>query len=204
MIVCKTNGAESRNSLLWQIYQNSRIFTTLFSQNSPPSSFLAFIIIRKALFLRIIKIYKMKDMSAEFYKSKVDWWVPAVVVFTSLVACIGPLIDGEVFWVGIFLGIWLAIMEIVMFASVKYQICDGKLGIRNILYKWEWFPIEKITEVKKTSGILAGAALSTKRVAIKFSDRSILKSSQPLEISPKNRDAFIARIKEINPNIELK
>lgn len=146
----------------------------------------------------------MKNMNTVFYKSKIDWWVPAMVVFTMTVACIGPLIDGEVFWIGILVGIFLGIMEIVLFASLKYQICDGKLGIRNIFYKWEWFPIDKISEVKKTSGILAGAALSTKRIAIKFSDRSILKSSQPLEISPKDRDAFIAALKGINPNIKVK
>ena len=92
-------------------------------------------------------------------------------------------------------------MEIVMFASVKYQICDGKLGIRNLFYKWEWFPIDKISEVKKSSGIFSAPALSTKRISIKFSDKKILKSLMPLEISPKDCDGFIAQLKEINPNI---
>ncbi|MCM1140642.1 MAG: PH domain-containing protein [Muribaculum sp.] len=140
-------------------------------------------------------------METMFYNSKIDWWIPAVVVLTVAVAFIGPIIDGEIFVVGILIGTWLAIMEIVMLASVKYQICDGKLGVRNIFYKWEWFPIDKISEVKKSSGILSAPALSTKRISIKFSDKKILKSSMPLEISPKDRDGFIAQLKEINPNI---
>ena len=143
-------------------------------------------------------------MEQTYYNSKIDWWIPVIVIVTASVAFIGPLIDGEIFIVGLLLGIWLCVMEIVMFASVKYQICDGKLGIRNIFYKWEWFPIDKISEVKKSSGILSAPALSTKRISIKFSDKKILKSSMPLEISPKDRDGFIAQLKEINPNIAEK
>lgn len=143
-------------------------------------------------------------MEPKFYNSKVDWWIPAVVVFTVAVAFMGPIIDGEIFIVGIIIGAILGIAEIVMFASVKYQIFDGKIGIRNMFYKWEWFPIDKISEVKKSSGILSAPALSTKRISIKFSDKKILKSSMPLEISPKDRDEFIAQLKEINPEIEVK
>lgn len=138
------------------------------------------------------------------YKSKIDWWVPAVVAVTVAVAFIGPIIDGEIFIVGIIIAVLLGTLEIFMFASVKYKIYDGKLGIRNFFYKWEWFQIDKISEIKKTSGILSAPALSTKRVSIKFSDKKILKSSMPLEISPKDSDGFIAKLKEINPSIVVK
>lgn len=138
-----------------------------------------------------------------FYDSKIDWWIPAVVIFTVAVAFIGPIIDGEIAIVGIIIAALLATAEIVMFASVKYQICDGRLGIRNCFYKWEWLPIDKISEVKKSSGILSAPALSTQRVSIRFSDRSILKSAMPLEVSPVNRDAFIAHLMKINPNIAV-
>lgn len=136
------------------------------------------------------------------YESKVDWWIPAVVAFTVGVAFIGPIIDGEIFIAGIIVAALLGSLEVIMFASVKYQICERKLGIRNLFYQWEWFPIDKISEVKKSSGILSAPALSTKRVSIRFSDRKILKSSMPLEISPKDRDVFIAKLKEINPTIK--
>lgn len=140
-------------------------------------------------------------MAKIVYKSKIDWWIPAVVVFTVAVAFIGPIIDGEIFIVGIILAVLLGTLEVVMFASVKYQICDRQLGIRNVFYKWEWYPIEKISDIKEASGILSAPALSTKRISIKFSDKKILKSSMPLEISPKDRESLMAKLKEINPNI---
>lgn len=143
-------------------------------------------------------------MESRFYNSKIDWWIPAIVVFTVVMCFLGPLIDGEGLTVSIIMGTFLTILEIVMFASVKYQVKDGRLGVRNIFYRWEWFPIDKISEVKKSGGIIAGAALSTKRISIKFSDRKILKSSLPLEISPKDRDGFMALLKKINPNIEVR
>lgn len=142
-------------------------------------------------------------MEKTFYNSKVDWWVYAVVIGTALYCAVIGLIIKDILLMSS-LGIGFALCMIVAFASVKYQICDRRLGIRNFLYKWEWFPVDKISEVKKTTGILSSAALSTRRVAIKFSDRSILKSSMPLEISPKDRDGFITRLKEINPDIEVK
>lgn len=143
-------------------------------------------------------------MKPVYFNSKIDWWIPAVVVFTVAVAFIGPIIDGELFIIGIIIAALLGTLEIVMFASLKYKIYDGKLGIRNSFYKWEWFPIDKISEIKKTRGILSAPALSTKRISIKFSDKKILKSSMPLEISPKDCDGFIAKLKEVNPSIVIK
>lgn len=140
---------------------------------------------------------------AIYYKSRIDWWIPAIVVLTVVLCFLGPMIDGEGILVSIVMGVFLLVFETVMFGSVKYQICDGKLGVRNIFYHWEWFPIDKMSEVKKSHGILAGAALSTKRISIKFIDRSVLKSSMPMEISPEDRDAFMAMLKEINPDIEI-
>lgn len=142
--------------------------------------------------------------NATVYKSAIGWWIPALVILTASTAFLGPLIDGEIFWVGLLLGLWLAIMEIVMFASVRYQICDGKFGVRNIFYRWEWYPIEKIAEVKETTGILSAPALSARRLAIIFSDRAVMKSSMPLEISPSDRTGFIAQLKALNPAIEVK
>lgn len=134
-----------------------------------------------------------------------DWWIPVIVVFTVIMCFLGPLIDGEGLLVAIIMGIFLLGLEVVMLSSVSYQITDGKIGVRNIFYRWDWFPIDKISEVNKSGGsILAASALSTKLISIKFSDRKILKSSKPLTISPKDRDSFIARLKEINPAIEVK
>ena len=85
--------------------------------------------------------------------------------------------------------------------SVKYAIRGAKLGVRNLVYKWEWLPIEKIESIKPVKSVLAGAALSFNRLSIKFSERKILKSSMPLEIAPKDQNEFIKALKSINPLI---
>ncbi len=139
---------------------------------------------------------------AHVFDSKVDWWIPVIVVGSVAGCFIGPMIDGD-FIPGIVLAAAVLAVEIFIFAGVKYQIRDGQLGIRNF-FRWTWFPIDKISEVKKSRGILSAPALSADRISIRFSDRSILKSFMPLEISPKDRDEFIAILKSINPQITVK
>ncbi len=83
-----------------------------------------------------------------------------------------------------------------------YEI-EGKNLVVYMLFRPTRLPIDKIKSVKKTTGILSTAAMSTKRVSISFTDRSVLKSFAPVEISPKDRDGFMAQLKLVNPNIEV-
>ncbi|WP_295731395.1 PH domain-containing protein [uncultured Muribaculum sp.] len=141
------------------------------------------------------------DRTTTYFRSKVDWWVWATVVFTVAV-CVIPLIGDDDCLLGICLGTIFGVMEIALFASIKYAIRGDELGVR-MLWRWHWFPIDKISDMRKVTSILSSAALSVRRVAIRFSDRRILKSSAPIEISPKNRDAFMERLLEINPDIKI-
>lgn len=142
------------------------------------------------------------NMSVHYINSKVDWWVYLVLIGTALIGYLLPLLDGD--WLlAIIFGTSMLALEIFCFASVKYAVRGNELGVR-MFWRWTWLPIDKIQEVKKVTGILSTAANSVHRVSIKFSDRKILKSYAPLEISPSDRDAFIAELKAINPAIEVK
>ncbi len=67
------------------------------------------------------------------------------------------------------------------------------------------FPISKIKEITPTQTLLSAPATSlTKRIAITFTDKKVLKSSTPLIISPSNQQFFIETLKSINPNIIIK
>ncbi len=134
------------------------------------------------------------------FSSKVDWWVPVVVVFSVACCFVGPMIDGD-YVAGIVLAAVILVIETVIFAGVKYQIRGDMLGVRNF-FRWTWFPIDKIAEIRAKRDFLSAPALSFDRLAITFTDRSILKSSMPLEISPKDKAGFIALIKSINPNVK--
>lgn len=134
------------------------------------------------------------------YKSKIDWWVWLVLLFVAVVT-VAVALDST--WlVTLSIG-GTMLLGVVLIAGCWYEI-DGDQLVVYQFFSPNRFPIDKIAEVKKTTGILATAGMSCRRVSIKFADRSVLKSSMPLEISPKNRDGFIAKLKEINPDIKLK
>ncbi len=143
------------------------------------------------------------DMTVKYYNSKVDWWVYATAALTLACCMLGPILSGEDQLLGIIQSIILVGLEIFIFTSIKYAIRGNELGVR-MFYKWQWVPIDKITEIKKVTSLLSTAALSMHRVSIKFSDRKILKSVSPMEISPKDRDGFIDDLRTINPKIILK
>lgn len=134
------------------------------------------------------------------YNSKIDWWIPVVVIFSVACCFVGPMFDGDLWW-GVGLGCVVLSIELFIFTSVKYKIEDNRLGVRSF-YRWTWYPIDKIAEVKRQRSILSAPALSCDRLAIKFTDKNILKSSMPLEISPKDQTSFIYRLRQINPRIQ--
>lgn len=134
------------------------------------------------------------------YKSKIDWWIPLIVVVSVICCCVGPMIEGDMI-PGIILGTAVLLIEIFIFAGVEYEIRDGQLGVRNF-FVWTWFPVDKIVEITPKRSYLTAAALSFDRLAITFSDKRILKSSMPLEVSPKDRDRFIKHLKDINVHIK--
>ncbi len=131
------------------------------------------------------------------YKSGIDWWVWLCVLF--IVAVTVTVVINTSWIVAIALGGTMLVLLIFMFGC--WYTIDGNDLVVYQFFRPNRSPISKIKEVKKTVGYLATAGLSSKRVSIQFSDRSILKSSMPLEISPKDRDGFIAKLKEINPAI---
>lgn len=96
-----------------------------------------------------------------------------------------------------------AMMVCVLLIVGCWYVIDGDELVVYQFFRPNRFPINKISEVKKTIGYLATAGMSSRRVSITFTDRSVLKSSMPLEISPDDRDGFIARLKEINPDIKI-
>ncbi|MCM1142935.1 MAG: PH domain-containing protein [Muribaculum sp.] len=134
------------------------------------------------------------------YYSGIDWWVWLVLLFMAGVTA-AVAVDST-WWVALSFG-GTMIISALLIVGCWYEI-DGDQLIVYQFFMPNHFPILKIKEVKKTKGYLATAGMSSKRVSIKFTDRSVLKSSMPLEISPKDRDGFIAKLREINPSIVIK
>ena len=142
-----------------------------------------------------------------YYKTKIDGWfwiLIFVITFTLLMVC--SISEDGWSWPGIvvicvFLLIVLLLIWIII--TVKYAIRGAELGVRNLAYKWEWFPIKKIESIKPVKSVLAGAALSFNRLSIKFTDHKVLLSTMPLEIAPKDQNKFINDLKSVNPQIKV-
>ena len=139
-------------------------------------------------------------MTKTIYRSKIDWWawlgllvVPAIVWLTAF---------GQPWWYAVFICGGLTALCVGGLLGCWYEVDDNDL-IVYMYFRPTRLPIQKIKSMKKTSGILAAAAMSTKRVSIRFVDRSVMKSFAPLEISPKDREGFMAQLKSINPDIEI-
>lgn len=132
------------------------------------------------------------------YRSKIDWWVWAVLVFWfAMIFAVGI---GSPWWLTLIFCLLPSILIIVLILGCWYEI-DGDTLVIYQFFMPHRIPISKIKDVKKTVGYLATAGMSAQRVSIRLSDRRVLKSSMPLEISPNDRDAFIAQLIRINPSI---
>ncbi|MDE6276621.1 MAG: PH domain-containing protein [Muribaculaceae bacterium] len=140
----------------------------------------------------------MNQNSKTIYRSGIDLWLGSMI-FLALIA-IFVVSLGVSWWFTLLYGGGLTILIAIAMFGCWYEIDGNQLTVYQF-FRPHRFPIDKIKEVKKTIGYLATAGMSRHRVSIKFVDRSVMKSSMPLEISPKDRDAFIARLCQVNPEI---
>lgn len=137
-------------------------------------------------------------MNKTVYRSKIDWWVWLVTVGFLVVIWLSAI--GMSWWYVVFVSGSMTLLYAWLMFGCWYEIDGDELVIYQF-FKPTRLPISKIKDVKKTSGYLATAGMSHQRVSISFTDRSVLKSFAPIEISPKDRDRFMTQLKSINPNI---
>lgn len=91
---------------------------------------------------------------------------------------------------------------VAMFKGTYYRINGNNLVIYQFFKPTE-FPIDKIESVMPCRSMLSAPATSVvNRLAIKFSDRKVLKSSMPMYISPERQKEFIAQLLTVNPSIK--
>lgn len=139
-------------------------------------------------------------MEKTIYRSGIDWWVWLVTVGFLVVIWLSAI--GMSWWYVVFVSGNMTLLYVWLMFGCWYEI-DGEELVIYRFFRPTRLPISKIKEVKKTSGYLATAGMSHLRVTITFTDRSVLKSYAPIEISPKDRNGFIAQLKSINPDIEV-
>ncbi len=146
----------------------------------------------------------MDKAEKTIYRSRIDWWLWAMVLLAAgavIAACIG--VQQWYFqWDFMLIMVFLAALFFITIRGTWYAI-EGETLIVYQFFHPHRMPVEKIKEIRYVRGFLAGPALSTRRIAIRFKDRSVTRSSIPIEISPRNRDAFVSQLLAINPGITV-
>ncbi|MDE6074073.1 MAG: PH domain-containing protein, partial [Muribaculaceae bacterium] len=132
------------------------------------------------------------------YQSNVDWWIWCLLIFAIVVVYVAAI--GSHWWLAMIYGIFLALIFAVSVLGCWYEIAGDQLIVYQYFMPHK-YPIRKIREIRKTVGYLYTVGLSRDRVSIRFTDKSVMKSSKPLEISPKDRDRFIESLNQINSDI---
>lgn len=140
---------------------------------------------------------KESAIMRKVYRSKIDWPIWCMLLFTINIM-IGCAIGSN--WVISLPLISAIILFVVAISGTRYVIEDNTLIVYHF-FRQHRIPIVKIKSATPAKGFLTGPALSSDRVSLRFTDRSVLKSSKPMEISPRHRDEFIAQLKELNPAI---
>ena|GEM_PF-6831993 len=94
-----------------------------------------------------------------------------------------------------FLGI--SAIFLILACSIKYEFKENHLRIYYVFFVYIKIPYDKIVGVYPIYSVLAAPALSFERVRIEKQGRalSIIENRDFIDISPKNRDDFIAELK---------
>lgn len=136
------------------------------------------------------------------YRSMWDWstWLILFIVEIS----VGWIFFMEdAFWIALAIFLATNALMLTTLLGIYYRIVGNELWVYGFFHPTK-LPIDKISEIQSTKSVLSAPATSLiHRLAIKFSDRKVLKSSMPVIISPVRQKEFVAQLRAINPNIRV-
>lgn len=142
----------------------------------------------------------MRKYGGTRYNSLWDGSTWAIIAFVAA-CCIWPIFLGDGMLAAI-ITVGMLAFVIVLLKSIYYKIDGNNLVIYQFFIP-SAYPIDRIESVLPTKSVLSSPATSiTRRIAIRFSDRSVLKSAMPLIISPARQQEFIAHLLSLNPAIK--
>ena len=127
------------------------------------------------------------------FKAKISWWVfIPIVVLTSASAILQwrttPL-------GGIFSLLALAFV-LHIFLSTTYTVTPEQVAVRCGFFRWN-IPTQRITRITETRNPLSSPAPSLDRLNISYNQYD------DLMISPRDKQEFIAVLRQLNPGIQV-
>ena len=131
----------------------------------------------------------------KIYKSKIDWWLGLPLLYPIFLS-VSSMIEGE--WIG-YVGMITILLFIVFISkSTRYIIVENQLIVKCMFIVNDRIEISKIRKIEKTNPLLSSPALSLDRIAIRYN------KFDEVYISPKEKQAFVDELLNVNPDIEIK
>ena len=121
--------------------------------------------------------------------------LPIVIVFVTIIVLAA---FDEQRWVALSIICPVAFFIAQTFLNTYYIIQNENLIVKSGFIYHQEINIKSITKIESTKSVVSAPATSLDRIEISFN-----KFDQVI-ISPKNKQAFIAHLVEINPDIKLK
>ena len=129
------------------------------------------------------------------FKSKVDASL-ATVLWGSVAICFFPIFIEDGLFIGLAVGIPMAVFIALLWVNTKYYIQDKHVVIKGI-FKDTLIPIVSITSVRPTRNPLSAPALSMDRLEINYGKYEFAL------ISPLEKERFMEELLKINPHITI-
>jgi len=130
------------------------------------------------------------------FRSKRDLWLGVVILLPALAGIVllfTPAAFASIPMLG--LGLFMVPTWFKTYYTISSE--DDSLIINTGLTYKKRFRISEITGIKKTSNVMSATALSLDRLEIRFQNK------QYVLVSPRDQEAFIARLLSVNPKIAI-
>lgn len=135
-------------------------------------------------------------MKKYVYRSKIGKGIVAFIAIVIIAVFITMVILKA--WSGLVIDFLLFAFFAHFLATTYYTILEGTLKVRSGFIINITIDILKITRIEPTNTILSAPALSFDRLEVFYN------KYDSVVISPSDKAAFIAKLKEINPGIEVR
>lgn len=136
------------------------------------------------------EIERLSVMDKVVYRSKVDFWLVAVVYGVTVMSCLPCAVYG-LNWVVIGILSVLVVAETCVLFGIRYVIDGCMLEVNCCGLSREKYDLRNLTEMKPTHSILSAPAASLDRLELRFGKRRFV------IVSPYKKNEFVKHIKTI-------
>lgn len=130
------------------------------------------------------------------FKSKVDIWMAIIFIVVPMSMIYGVITEPSA--ILLLITALIIVLLCILFFGTRYVIEEDELIVYGGLYK-KRIQIKQIRSLRPSKNPLSAPAMSIDRIEITF-DPHI----QVVLVSPKDKELFVKKLLEVNPNISLK